>query len=327
MPAPEATALGLDGCAGGWVAVCLASTGCVRGAGVYPSARAALAAFQPSAVGIDMPIGLTVRGVRQADAAARGVLAGATSSVFNAPARAVVDGFVAGTVTTYARANELNRSLGGKGLTQQAWRLVPKIAEVDALVAGADASGPAVVEVHPEVSFRLLAGGARLPPKRSWTGLRRRLALLEGAGVDLEAQVEGGDRARPDDVVDAAVVAWTAAALLAGEALCSYPARPVEFDRSLPIAIRARVPGGVTAPRAGYRVDAPAKERRVLDDKTRALLEDARRDIADAAEQVSQAVSKLEEDESVSSEALLGEAMTRLKLVSQRLGEHLAGDQ
>lgn len=65
----------------------------------------------------------------------------------------------------------------------------------------------------------------------------------------------------------------------------------------------------------------------MLDDKTRAVLEDARRDVQDAAEQVSQAVSKLEEDESVGSEALLGEAMTRLKLVAQRLGDHLAAEQ
>lgn len=60
-----------------------------------------------------------------------------------------------------------------------------------------------------------------------------------------------------------------------------------------------------------------------IDQPTRALLEDVRRDIDDAAEEISQAVSKLEEDEEVSSEALLGEAITRLKLCAQRIDERL----
>lgn len=62
----------------------------------------------------------------------------------------------------------------------------------------------------------------------------------------------------------------------------------------------------------------------MVDASTRALLDDVRRDIDDAAEEISQAVSKVESGEATSSEALLGEAVTRLKLLGQRIDQELA---
>lgn len=56
-----------------------------------------------------------------------------------------------------------------------------------------------------------------------------------------------------------------------------------------------------------------------MDDDTRELLTDAKRDIDDAADEISDAVERLKAGESTASESLLGEAHTRLKLLSRRL--------
>jgi hypothetical protein len=60
------------------------------------------------------------------------------------------------------------------------------------------------------------------------------------------------------------------------------------------------------------------------DKESRALLADLRRDIEDAVQEISQAVEKLEGGEGVGAEALLAEAMTRLRLLNQRIDEQLA---
>lgn len=61
----------------------------------------------------------------------------------------------------------------------------------------------------------------------------------------------------------------------------------------------------------------------MVDTTTRALLDEVRRDIEDAAEEISQAVQKVESGEVTSSEALLSEAVTRLKLLGQRIDQQL----
>jgi exonuclease VII small subunit len=57
------------------------------------------------------------------------------------------------------------------------------------------------------------------------------------------------------------------------------------------------------------------------------VLKDVHRDIEDAAEQISQAVTQIESGEVASSEALLSEAHTRLKLLAQRVDALLARDR
>lgn len=70
-----------------------------------------------------------------------------------------------------------------------------------------------VFEVHPEVSFRELLG--RTPaPKSTAVGLAERRLALAKAGIDLP------DLPYPaDDVLDAAVAAWSAARFASGAAL------------------------------------------------------------------------------------------------------------
>lgn len=231
-----AGALGLDGTPEGWMAVLLRD-GEPAATFVAASAGEALARAEPVAVAVDMPVGLIDGAVRDADTAVRRQLAGAASTVFNPPPRAVVEAWRRGEVTAHAEASALARALTGSGLSRQAWSLVAKIAELDAIAAD---WGERLVECHPELVFRQLAGG-RLPRKRSWDGLMRRRALLAGAGVSLpDVLGSGGERAAADDVLDAAACAWVAAGLAAGQRLSSHPPDPRQHDRGRPIAVWSR---------------------------------------------------------------------------------------
>jgi predicted RNase H-like nuclease len=229
-------AVGFDGCPAGWVAVTLVD-GQVRDVEVVARLAPAVAVRGPAAIAIDMPIGL-VDGIRDADVAARRLLPGRASSVFSTPPRAVVDGWRDGTVTTHALATALALATTGKGLSQQAWRLVPKIAEVDDLVAKPRSP---VLEVHPEVAFTVVTG-TPLPRKRSWAGINARRAVLGNLGVHLPDRFDGDELAAPDDVVDAAICAWVADGAATDDGLVEVPAAASQHDRGRPIAIHARTP-------------------------------------------------------------------------------------
>jgi predicted RNase H-like nuclease len=75
-------------------------------------------------------------------------------------------------------------------------------------VAAAD--DPRIFEVHPEVSFRELRGEPLEWSKRSWNGLIERRRLLTGAGIRLPDMLERAGVAPADDILDAAVAAWSA---------------------------------------------------------------------------------------------------------------------
>ena len=225
--------IGLDGCPTGWVAVVLRD-GRVDQVRVVATIDAILDEVPATHVGIDMPVGL-VDGPRDTDAAARALLPGRASSVFSTAARSVVDGYVAGTVTTHAEATARNVEATGSGLSQQAWRLVPKMAEVEGLAA----SGVELTEVHPELAFATIAGGP-LPRKRSWPGLMRRQEVLAELGVDLPTRFDGDTAAAPDDVVDAAVCAWVADGLACGASMLRVPERTEQTAHGRAIVITVR---------------------------------------------------------------------------------------
>jgi predicted RNase H-like nuclease len=246
-------AVGFDGCPAGWVTVTLVD-GIVRDVEVVAQLAPAVAARGPAAVAIDMPIGL-VDGIRDADVAARRLLPGRASSVFSTPPLAVVAGWRDGTVASHAQASALAVATTGKGLSQQAWRLVPKIAEVDDLLeslgdpgkGAGTPGGPAaasvprmpVLEVHPEVAFTVVTG-TPLPRKRSWAGVNARRTVLADLGVQLPDRFVGDELAAPDDVVDAAICAWVADGAAAGGPLVAVPADATQHVRGRPITIHAR---------------------------------------------------------------------------------------
>lgn len=232
---------GLDGCRDGWVVVAL-DDGRVDDVEMVDHLDDAVDGTV-EAIGVDIPIGLTDHPVREADVAARRLLGRRASSVFSAPLRHIVDAYRDGEVTTHAEASARTRERIGKGMSVQAWGLVPKVAEADAAVA----DGVALLEVHPEVAFLHLAG-TPVPRKTSWAGVQVRRRLLAGVGIELPDDFGRADRVGPDDVLDAAVVAWVADGIVVDDgSTITLPERPSEQDRGRPIAIVSRSPSARTS--------------------------------------------------------------------------------
>lgn len=211
---------GLDGCASGWVCVVLDERGFVSSS-LYSDFASAMGGLSSvAAIGVDMPLGLVEIGDREADRAARAYLKGQASSVFSAPPRPVVG------AASYPEALEIARRVNGKGLSKQSFNIVPKMIEVDAFVGD-----ERLHEVHPEVSFRILNGDEKLSRKKSWGGVAARLKLLRSAAIELPDDLgEAGD-AGVDDVLDAAVAAWSARRIARRKAR-SYPDESDQVDRS-----------------------------------------------------------------------------------------------
>lgn len=201
--------MGLDGYKDKWLAVTLVE-GRFHTAAVYRSIAAALSARPEAAVvGIDVPIGFEDRCGRRADEEARAFVGTLASSVFPTFPEAVYE------TPSHAQAARIARELTGKAISQQSYALRAKIREA-AAAASADAR---LVEVHPEVSFRALAGACLAFSKRSWNGVMARSRLLEGAGIVLPPFLaDEAGKAPLDDILDAAVVAWTARRVVHGTA-------------------------------------------------------------------------------------------------------------
>lgn len=227
MSRPPDRVLRLDGSRKGWVGVFLEG-GRFAGVGLFPCIEEALVAAQGCAViGVDMPLGLLAEGSREADLAAREALGPRRSSLFLVPPRPVLE------QPGYAEANALAKRSWGQGLTRQAWNLTPRILELDP-----HQPDPRLHEVHPELAFAALLGAPSPWSKKSWGGQRQRLRALSEAGVCLpDTLPEEVLAVPPDDLIDAAAVAWSATRIARGQAL-SYPAAPTQHDRGRPIVIR-----------------------------------------------------------------------------------------
>jgi predicted RNase H-like nuclease len=158
---------------------------------------------EAAAIGVDIPIGFPGTPLRDADRAARMFVGDRRSSVFATFPRLVLE------ASTYDEAKALCVERGWPKPSIQSYGMRHRILELTAL-AEADER---LIEVHPEVSFRELLGRP-LAPKRTAAGAsERRLALAE-AGIRLP-ELPYPD----DDVLDAAVVAWSASRYARGDAL------------------------------------------------------------------------------------------------------------
>jgi predicted RNase H-like nuclease len=220
---------GVDGCAGGWVAVTAvlpasdsSSSPCTASIQVAPTLDGL---SLTGVVGIDMPLGLLADGWREADALARRALGRRGVTVFAIPPRPVWQ------QPTYAKANQACRDLTGKGLSAQTWGLRGKLLEADAYRRQATAH---LYEVHPELAFAALAGAPLQESKHTTAGLTLRRELLRQAGLTLPPRVPG---APENDLLDAAAVAWSARRIAAGHAITlTNPAQ--RADDTTEIAIR-----------------------------------------------------------------------------------------
>lgn len=213
--------VGADGYPRGWVAVIL-HDGVVADVRLSDTVERLCRDFpNAAAIGVDIPIGLPTSGSRAADLSARRFVGARRQSVFPTPPLAALE------ASSYAEARALHPSL-----TQQSYALRRKVLEVDAVAA----RDPRVFEVHPEASFCALAGGPLAFSKATWNGFHQRRTLLADAGIHVADQMPAG-LAGPDDVLDAAAVAWSARRIAGGEAR-RLPEEVVERDaRGRPMAI------------------------------------------------------------------------------------------
>ncbi|ALV32253.1 DUF429 domain-containing protein [Streptomyces sp. CdTB01] len=160
-------------------------------------------------IAVDMPLGLVEKGWRAADLGAKALLGVRRSSVFLIAPRP------AWQEREYTAAADRCQELTGNRLSQQAWALAPKLLEARACWLADER----VQEVHPEVSFCALAGGVPLPhAKKTWRGQHLRRSLLAASGIVLPDALGEGDRIPADDVLDAAVAAWSAHRIVLGTA-------------------------------------------------------------------------------------------------------------
>jgi len=163
-------------------------------------------------VAIDIPIGL-LDGSRECDRAARKLLGQPRgTSVFAAPCRAAL------IAKNHAEATAINARITGRGLSQQAWGIAPKIKQVDDAMTAPCQQW--VFEIHPEVCFWALNNKRPMRHnKRSLEGIAERATLLRSEFPTIEHNLlNRPSRVGRDDLLDAAVAAWTALRIQSGEA-------------------------------------------------------------------------------------------------------------
>jgi predicted RNase H-like nuclease len=160
------------------------------------------------------------------------------SSVFRAPLREAT------LCRTRAEADDVSRGLIGKGVSAQAFGIYQKIREVDKALQLDMSFQERVFEVHPEVSFAAINGGAGFEDeKRSPSGQAQRTRLLEhvlGAqdpALLLRRNIRKSEVA-DDDILDACAALVTAKRIEAGEAV-SFPDPPEVDSMGLRMAIWA----------------------------------------------------------------------------------------
>lgn len=63
-----------------------------------------------------------------------------------------------------------------------------------------------------------MVGAPLVESEASWNGMHRRFTLLAAHGIELPLYLGQTGRVRPDDLIDACAVAWTAGRIATGEA-------------------------------------------------------------------------------------------------------------
>jgi predicted RNase H-like nuclease len=207
--------LGVDGARGGWVGV--RWDGSSLACAFAPTLEGLVADVSPvSVVAVDMPIELEASATRACEDLARPLLGARRSSLFQSPSLGALD-FAD---DDYPGANAWSKAATGRGISKQAWFLVPKIREVRAL---ARTCAVPVFECMPELSFRAMHGEPLPHAKATWSGQALRVRLLRQHGIELPEDPGPAGRVAPDDLIDAAAVAWSAHRIATGTAECVPP--------------------------------------------------------------------------------------------------------
>ena len=108
----------------------------------------------------------------------------------------------------YDEAKRIAVDLTGKKISKQAWYLLPKMLDV---VEHWRSQPDRIREVHPECSFRAMRGdAARVEQEDLERASRSGCASCATTGSTWSPGTTMRTDVAPDDVVDAAAVAWTA---------------------------------------------------------------------------------------------------------------------
>jgi predicted RNase H-like nuclease len=193
--------VGIDAARGAWLAVVL-DDGRFASTTFAGTIVEILTAHEDArAVAIDIPLGIIESYGCDADKAARRFIKPRGSCVFPTPPRPVLE------APDYDAARSVSVERGWPKPTRQSYGMRHRIVEADRAAQLDDR----LFEVHPEVSFCGLAGEP-LDSKKTLDGLTQRSEALASAGIQLVGAVD-------DDLLDAAVAAWSADRYARGKAL------------------------------------------------------------------------------------------------------------
>jgi predicted RNase H-like nuclease len=210
---------GADVCRAGWALAVLDVDAAPGSPGAMPSLHLvehfrevvdAVRSGELAAVGVDIPIGLPDDRRRRCDSEARQLVGQRRASVFSAPLRPLLG------TRSYDEANARSRAIVERGLSVQSYNLLPRIAEVDALMTS-ELQGW-IREVHPEVVFNRLKGAPLDHPKRRTAGRQERLAVLRPHVGDV-SELPRASGIAGDDALDAIACALAARAVVREEAI------------------------------------------------------------------------------------------------------------
>ncbi|MCT4786774.1 DUF429 domain-containing protein [Exiguobacterium aestuarii] len=187
--------VGIDGARGGWVRI------------TYDSISLCLTIsetleelFIDGAMHfVDMPkdLGTVDQPSRACDAWMRSQLVERKSSVFTPPIQEVLH------ESTYEEANEKSRTLISKGISKQAWNLVPRIREFQQVEV------ENVYESHPEVCFSVMMGHEASHSKKTAEGQDERIELLRKYSKSSPWKWKMSN-VQVDDIIDACILAVAA---------------------------------------------------------------------------------------------------------------------
>lgn len=186
-------AVGVDGCRAGWVCAVAGDGLSVRVVADFDAVWDLARERDARRVLVDIPIGLPESDRRACDRAARERLGSRAATVFFAPVRSVLD------ADSHEAASAANRERTGAGLSIQAWHLVPKIREADAVLREAPRARARVFESHPELAFAAFAGEPLPEPKSTPEGRARRLDVLRTAFGGCGSTDRGSEADATDD--------------------------------------------------------------------------------------------------------------------------------
>ncbi|WP_214878491.1 DUF429 domain-containing protein [Exiguobacterium sp. ERU653] len=210
--------VGIDGARGGWVRITYDSISlCLT---ISETIEELL--IDGAMHFVDMPkdLGTVDHPSRECDAWMRSRLSQRKSSVFTPPIQEVLH------EATYEEANERSRALVGKGISKQAWHLVPRIREFQRVEA------ENVYESHPEVCFSVMLGQEASHRKKTSEGQEERIELLRKYSKSSPWKWKMSN-VQVDDIIDACILA--VAAYEAGTSgLLLHPSKTHEPNVAVP---------------------------------------------------------------------------------------------